>query len=371
LTPRAIGDPEDYAYSHANALFDSNVSGVDPEWRESYWEAFDASCRLSVESVDPRVFLELKIYQWSPNTRTFLYPISKDFDLQPILDKELWTDWSKLLDALPAERRDPVRELCEGCYRRIREYFVSGFTNMTELQNGDLSRLMGTWRLKLTTGTQKNEVLSFTQNAVGVPHMEAYRTSVNGYDYYRYIKVDASNRITAKEHRHFPSTAGLGGDFYTLGPDSPVMGLMAVYEYIMIMPTALYSRTDPAKIPNHARALSYIEQCKAMPCYHRAESLKNVFEVRVISENHDTGAPTKKASRCYIATAVYGDAAAPEVDRLRRFRDERLNTSRFGRRLCSLYYNVSPRFVRRLRPSGPISRLIRRVLDAFVRKLGD
>jgi uncharacterized Zn finger protein (UPF0148 family) len=371
LQPKAISAPEDYAYTAANALFASSLPGIDPVWKDLYWDAFEISCRMTVEAVDPRVFLELKIYQWYANSKTFLYPISKDFDIKLILDKELWAEWKTLYEVLPSERQKAFQELCEGCYSRIREYFRSGFSNMTELQNGDLSRLMGTWRLKHTTGAQKSEVLRFSQNTVGVPYLEAYRTTVNNYDYYRFIKVDPSNRIIAGEYRHFPSVSGLGGDFCTLGKDNPILGLMAVYEYILILPTALYTRTDPAKIPNHAKASAYIDECRAKPCFQRGENLKNVYQMHPINENHDTGNPSKKMRSCYVATAVYGDAHAPQVDRLRRFRDEKLNTGRIGRRVCSVYYSLSPFLAKRLSPSGLLSRSIRRLLDAFIRRLGD
>jgi hypothetical protein len=147
------------------------------------------------------------------------------------------------------------------------------------------------------------------------------------------------------------------------------MALMAVYEYIMVLPNALYSRTEPQKIPGNGRALTYIEKCRVMPCFFRSEVLKNTYQMRPISENHDTADPSKKMRSCYIATAVYGDADAPEVCRLRRFRDESLNTSRIGRRFCALYYRLSPPLAARMSPSGRFSRTVRRVLDAFIRRL--
>jgi hypothetical protein len=370
LTPVNLRDPEDFALSDAVKLFTPGAYVFDKSWQDSYWEAYEACCRMTVESTDPRVFLELEIYKWYPNSNTFLYPISKDFDIQPIMDKELWANWNKMMEALAPEKKEPIVEIGEGICRRIKEYFLSGFSNMTEIRNGDLSRLMGIWRLKLTTGVIKTDVLKFSQNEAGVPHMEGYRTAVNGYDYYRYIKVDQTNRITAKEHRHFPSATGLGGDFYSLDGTTQIMGLMAVYEYIMILPTAMYSRTEPQKIPGHGRALSYIEKCKVMPCFFRSDNLRNTYQMRPISENHETADPSKKMRSCYIATAVYGDINAPEVCRLRRFRDESLNNSRFGRRLSALYYKHSPSLAARLSPNSAVSRVIRRALDFFVRRLG-
>ncbi|MCL2003404.1 MAG: hypothetical protein FWG72_05295 [Oscillospiraceae bacterium] len=370
LEPAVLRDPEDYALGDASKLFTPGAYIVDKSWGESYWDAYEASCKMTIEATDPRVFLELEIYRWYPQSNTFLYPISRDFDIKPILDKELWAKWNIMLDPLPPNKRDPIAEMGESCCRRIREYFQSGFSNLEEIRNGDLSRLMGLWRLKLTTGTVKTDVLRFTQNEAGVPHLEGYRTAVNGYDYYRYLKMDQTNRLTAREHRHFPSATGLGGDFFSQEAGIPILPLMAVYEYIIIMPTALYSRAEPSKIPGHGRALTYLEKCRVMPCFYRSDNLKQTYQMRPISENHETADASKKMRSCYIASAVYGDADAPQVDRLRRFRDETLNQTRMGRRACAVYYKLSPALAKRMSPSGPISRIVRRALDAFVRLLG-
>jgi hypothetical protein len=52
--------------------------------------------------------------------------------------------------------------------------------------------------------------------------------------------------------------------------------------------------------------------------------------------------PAKDTSGCFIATACYGAADCTEVLEFRRFRDENLLATWFGRRIVSLYYRVSP-----------------------------
>lgn len=48
------------------------------------------------------------------------------------------------------------------------------------------------------------------------------------------------------------------------------------------------------------------------------------------------------ASSCFLATATFGDADAPEVELLRRWRDEHLAPNPLGRALVRAYYAVSP-----------------------------
>jgi hypothetical protein len=45
---------------------------------------------------------------------------------------------------------------------------------------------------------------------------------------------------------------------------------------------------------------------------------------------------------CYVATAVYGSYDCPEVWTLRRFRDQKLKSTRRGRAFIRLYYAFSP-----------------------------
>lgn len=49
---------------------------------------------------------------------------------------------------------------------------------------------------------------------------------------------------------------------------------------------------------------------------------------------------------CYVATCVYGSYDCPQVWTLRRFRDNTLSQSDFGRLFIHTYYAVSPRIVK-------------------------
>lgn len=80
--------------------------------------------------------------------------------------------------------------------------------------------------------------------------------------------------------------------------------------------------------------------------------------------------PEKKEG-CHIATAVYGSYEAPEVMTLRRFRDETLRNSAFGRWFIRTYYRLSPPVAKRLKNARHINGFVRSILDKWVEKLNN
>lgn len=72
---------------------------------------------------------------------------------------------------------------------------------------------------------------------------------------------------------------------------------------------------------------------------------------------------------CYIATAVYGSYEAPEVQVLRKFRDEVLQNSFFGRLFISTYYKFSPPVAERLKDAKRSNHIVKSLLDRWVERL--
>lgn len=81
--------------------------------------------------------------------------------------------------------------------------------------------------------------------------------------------------------------------------------------------------------------------------------------------------PKKKRKKkgCYVATCVYGTYDCPELWVLRRYRDDVLEQSWFGRRFISMYYAVSPTAVKLFGGRRVITSLWREIIDSFVEKL--
>lgn len=73
----------------------------------------------------------------------------------------------------------------------------------------------------------------------------------------------------------------------------------------------------------------------------------------------------KSFTRCFIATAVYGDCNHPKVITLRKFRDEHLLTNDYGIKFVEFYYKNSPKFADYIKDKKVLSYPIRKVLDIF------
>ena len=72
---------------------------------------------------------------------------------------------------------------------------------------------------------------------------------------------------------------------------------------------------------------------------------------------------------CYVATCVYGSYDCPQVWTLRRFRDNTLASTWYGRAFIRTYYAVSPKLVKWFGHTAWFKNLWRGKLDALVRKL--
>lgn len=84
----------------------------------------------------------------------------------------------------------------------------------------------------------------------------------------------------------------------------------------------------------------YVEESTTKGCDTRYSVHSRIEHQKDKSEkvNGSQTSPVSK-SLCFIATAVYGDINAPQVQTLRDFRDNLLMETELGRRLVEFYYS--------------------------------
>ena len=76
-----------------------------------------------------------------------------------------------------------------------------------------------------------------------------------------------------------------------------------------------------------------------------------------------------KSGGCYVATAIYGSYDCPQVWTLRRYRDNTLSQTWYGRLFVHIYYAVSPTLVKLFGDTAWFKKLFKVKLDRFVFEL--
>lgn len=99
------------------------------------------------------------------------------------------------------------------------------------------------------------------------------------------------------------------------------------------------------------------------------QKIKETLQMMPVKRIHHFEVDKKKESKkkgCYVATCVYGSYDCPQVWVLRRFRDDKLMQTRYGRLFVSAYYKISPSVVRRYEKTDVFHKVCRIWLDKFV-----
>lgn len=79
--------------------------------------------------------------------------------------------------------------------------------------------------------------------------------------------------------------------------------------------------------------------------------------------------PVKSKHGCYVATAVYGSYDCPPVWTLRRYRDQHLAATWYGRAFIRIYYAISPTLVQWFGKDKWFHLMCKKLLDRKVTKL--
>ena len=91
-----------------------------------------------------------------------------------------------------------------------------------------------------------------------------------------------------------------------------------------------------------------------------------------IDKSHVIPEPTQKTGGgCYVATCVYGSYDCPEVWTLRRYRDDTLASTWYGRAFIRAYYAISPTLVKWFGETKWFKKMWQGKLDRMVKRLND
>jgi nitrogen regulatory protein PII-like uncharacterized protein len=72
---------------------------------------------------------------------------------------------------------------------------------------------------------------------------------------------------------------------------------------------------------------------------------------------------------CFIATVVYEDSDCLEVQKLRNFRDNKLNNCFFGKLFIFIYYLIGKKASQLIKPHSHLKNGVKKYLDILVRKI--
>ena len=100
-----------------------------------------------------------------------------------------------------------------------------------------------------------------------------------------------------------------------------------------------------------------------MGCHNK---IKEIDPSYVIPER-----PNPTSNGCYVATAVYGSYDCPQVWTLRRYRDNDLAATWYGRAFIHTYYAISPTLVKWFGNTEWFKKMWRGKLDRMVKNLQD
>lgn len=102
------------------------------------------------------------------------------------------------------------------------------------------------------------------------------------------------------------------------------------------------------------------------------KEINRIIKNAELHENYSTLSRTQskqEKSGCFIATAVYQNYNAPEVQVLRKFRDKKLNRCVLGKAFIKVYYFMSPPIANLLSGHKIISKYIKYLLDKIVKNI--
>jgi len=99
------------------------------------------------------------------------------------------------------------------------------------------------------------------------------------------------------------------------------------------------------------------------------DSMERYTASELTDENAANSSNSSSSGGCYVATCVYGSYDCPQVWTLRRYRDDTLGSTWYGRLFIRTYYAISPTLVKWFGKTNWFKKLWKGKLDRMVAKL--
>ena len=185
--------------------------------------------------------------------------------------------------------------------------------------------------------------------------------TVHSCDSFSIVVKDAEGKIFCRNYDSSTQKTNISsGGYFTASP-SGVYKLKFHSGSTSFYVTKIEYGSELKKLSNSVEALKIIGRSSELSRYHDWPVVKDAVP-------HLSSA-LKSSGGCYIATCVYGSYDCPEVWVLRRFRDNTLAKTCFGRLFIKIYYTISPTFIKWFGKTTWFKCFWKNKLDGFVNKL--
>ncbi len=169
-------------------------------------------------------------------------------------------------------------------------------------------------------------------------------------------------------HHDRANASGTGAFSYSYGYYDSVNGFGTIMSYLG---TIIMSYSNPNV--NYNGAPTGVDSSSGTS----ADNAKTINAMKAhIAAYTDTKVPFNDATTtkfvtegCFVATAVYGSTMESEVGLLRKFRNEHLKKSTFGRWFITQYYKYSPALAHKIRDDETLRTLSAAMLFPFVQSV--